>query len=116
MTYRSLHYHRSPGGRSKSIWCVSRADEFALFCNADVHHWFDNTGYWALRNSAHDVLGSKGERLALFPAKAAAADDWHGYPVALSPMRRPSVDLAAAWVHAGAVSFAVGEKIKRGKL
>jgi hypothetical protein len=115
-TYRSLHYHRSPTGRAdKSIWAVSRAAEFALFCDADSGGWHDTSGYWGVIQGGRP-LGADGERVGRFPEKAVSADDWHGYPLRLTPATKPDVALADGWVRSGLIRFAVGEKIKRGKL
>jgi hypothetical protein len=114
--YRSLHYHRSPGRRDKSIWTIPRRGEFEIFCVADSENWRDQKGYWGFQDGANLELGSARERIAFFPRKSRSADDWHGFPVRLSPVRRPDVKLAEAWVLNGHVKFAVGQKIKRGKL
>lgn len=115
-TYRSLHYHRSLGGRKKTIWSISRWDEFLVFSTADDRNWHDQKGYWSFRNGTRDELGKDGSRIAFFPEKARPADDWHGFPLHLSPVQRPDVQLAKLWVAAQEIGFAVGEKIKRGKL
>jgi hypothetical protein len=129
-TYRSLNYHRatpsgrpppatsshgSTGGR-KSLWAITQHDEFALFSTADDLDWKDPTGYWAIRDGGRDVLGTKHERIAHFPQKAQSADDWHGYPLYLSPVRRPDATVALEWIANETVSFAIGQKILRGKL
>jgi hypothetical protein len=116
-TYRSLNYHRS-AGRDKSIWTVPRGDEFALFCRADNNGWADHKGYWSFKGDAREIIGQRRERparIAFFPHKAAGAEDWHGYPLPLTPVQRPSVELIASWVAADHISFAAGEKIKRGR-
>lgn len=115
-TYRSLNYHRSAGGRDKSIWTIPRPEEFEVFSTADDRSWYDDQGYWSFLERARVRLGERGERLAFFPTKVDSADDWHGYPLSLTPVRRPQPSLADSWVRADAISFAVGEKIKRGKL
>ena len=114
-TYRSLNYHRSAGGRNKSIWVIERPEEFEVFSTADDHSWCDDQGYWSFLGGANVKLGTRGERLAFFPTKVDSADDWHGYPLSLTPVRRPRPCLVESWLEAHVIHFAVGQKIIRGK-
>lgn len=117
-SYRSLDYHRANRGRpNKSVWSVARDEEFDIFEIADSNDWNDGErGYWGFLGHNPAEIGCDGERLAVFPFKAASADDWHGYPVHVSEVRRPTVDLVERWQHEDDMRFVVAEKLKRGKL
>ena len=114
--YRALDYHRTGGNPHKTVWIIPRPEEFALFCTADDEQWRDHRGYWSFRNGTRESNCNNRARIAHFPTPSNAADDWHGYPIALNPVRRPESQLANQWVAQELISFAIGEKIKRGRL
>ncbi len=98
-TYISLNYHRGVPTAFKSTWdtSISRVDEYDIFCDADGANRCDASGvYWGIRNMSFDVLGSRGERLAKFPATVNVQDPWHGYPA--SPNLKGEADLPSEGV------------------
>ena len=61
-------------------------------------------------------MGTAGERMAFFPEKAPSADDWHGFPLFLTPALRPATELTKRWLADGVIRFATQKKMLRGKV
>lgn len=91
--YFSTNQHRGEPTIHKSTWSeeITRDDEFAVFRSADQLICRDLAGnYWGIAGKGYQVLGTRHERFAKFPATINLTDPWHGYPV--SPNRRGEMD------------------------
>lgn len=121
-TYKSLFDHR--GNRhDASRWSDEYPPpaEFLLFCTSFIARWSDAAGhYWAVDDHGKRRLGTRGERLAKFPANGNPATvEWHGFPA--SPQLNgtgsaPPDDFVEAWILAHVVSRGFGRKIQKRKI
>lgn len=117
-TYLSLHYHRGAPTAHKSTWdtSFSRWDEFNLFDASDGQNWRHSGDYYGIVRDAARVVGSRGERAAVFPATQNRSDPWHGYPLLVRPSRDDVIPdtLIDRWVEEGHLTFAHGERLSEG--
>jgi hypothetical protein len=117
--YISLNYHRGTPTKNKSTWSESltRRTEFRIFCSADTGAWFDTRGnYWGIRDKGNTVLGTRGERIAKFPANGNPTLPWHGYPA--SPNRKgagdtPPNELVKKWEDDGHISRPWARRLRK---
>lgn len=121
-TYKSMNYHRQSGYRpGKNIWhpsfAVSR--EPVAFDESDFARWEDARGnLWWTSAGAAMMIGTKGERIAFFPACANHPGPWHGYPVAPRDDEDYEIpeQLITLWESAGVVDDLVAGRMRRGKI
>jgi hypothetical protein len=83
--------------------------------------WSDGNGnYWATSHDATLILGTRGERFALFDAPTNHIDPYHGYPASgrrdSANRKRPPDRLARRWLDEGHISHVTYQRILTGRL
>lgn len=119
--YISVNYHRN-GNPNKSQWLSSFSthQEYIAFCAALKHHWLDsNANLWAVQPKM-SVMGTRGEKLALF-LRPQSGNPWHGYPISSRSMReswryRPPKSVVDSWLKERLISREQASRIRRLKI
>lgn len=122
--YLSRNDHRSfSRDFRRNRWAASCPphEEYGIFLQADNNDWYDSRPHlWGLKPHL-PVIGTKGERIALFRSPMNNADPWHGYPVSAADRNRelahrPESPLVDRWLAAGLLSDFEALRIKRGRV
>ncbi len=113
--------HRKIGNPHKSIWTITRQEEFNCFVNSKRRAWYSENSYWGLRLIEGQIVevGKNNAKKELKIAKfigGEVTDIWHGYPADYLNRKQdiPAVNILITWVDNGYIGKSEFRKIRQG--
>lgn len=97
---------------NKSSWILDKSQQYDVFLEGEKGEFMDNSNMFSVLDNCNVVMGTDGERIALFPVPPEGTVDWHGYPI-LSKEEKLTSEIMDKFYKAKVINFTIYSRMLR---